>query len=82
MHTADIQAAIKKHGHSCASIGRQLGVTRRPVSAVVLGKAASRRIAQYIADLIGLPIETLWPGKYDLPRQTRKPRNPHRRKAP
>lgn len=72
MHAADIHAAIKKHGHSCASIGRLLGVTRRPVSAVVIGKAKSRRVAQYIADLIGLPIEQLWPGKYDAPRGRRK----------
>lgn len=73
MHPADIQSAIKKTGTSQAEIARQLRVSQVTVSNVVTGTTTSRRIAEAIATATGLPLDTLWPGKY--------PATPHTREA-
>lgn len=78
--SADIAYALKLRGFSQRAIAKKHGLSPSTVCNVISGSDTSRRVAQYIADLIGLPIEQLWPGKYDTPRQPRKPRNPSRRK--
>ncbi len=80
MHPADIIAACTKAGASQKTLAERLQISKQAINNTIHGKSRSRRIAQHIADLIGLPVERLWPGKYDTPRQPRKPRNPSRRK--
>lgn len=64
MQTLDIQYALKKAGDSQAEIARRCGVSQVTVSYVVAGKTTSRPIAEAIATATGLPLDTLWPGKY------------------
>lgn len=72
MHPADIKAALEKRGSSVSAIARALDRNFRTVSSVVRGVATSRLIANAVAEVVGLPIEQLWPGKYDAPRGRRK----------
>lgn len=71
MHPEDIKAAVRKQGHTLASVaaslrGRSLDapVTRGAVTRVVQGEVKSRRIAQEIARITGCSVRELWPGKY------------------
>jgi lambda repressor-like predicted transcriptional regulator len=64
MHPADIQAAIKKAGHSQAAIAAELRVSRMAVSHIIHGRGKSRRIASRIAQLVAIPLSDLWPGMY------------------
>ena len=71
MHPEDIKAALRKKGHTLASVaasirGRQhdAPVTRGAVTRVVQGVLTSRRIAQEIARITGRTVRELWPGKY------------------
>lgn len=64
----DIACALRLLGQRTGALATALGVSASLVSEVISGKSVSRRVAQHIADLIGLPIEQLWPGKYDAPR--------------
>ncbi|MBN9477390.1 MAG: hypothetical protein ABS43_03675 [Bordetella sp. SCN 67-23] len=66
MNPYDIQAAIKKAGHSQASIARKLRVSRTAVTYVVRGdsNSKSKRIAKTIAAITGKSLNELWPGLY------------------
>lgn len=64
MHPADIQCALKKARTSQAEIARQCGVSNVTVGYIVSGRSISRRIATAISVATGLPLDTLWPGKY------------------
>lgn len=64
MHPADIQCALKKARTSQAEIARQCGVSNVTVGYVVSGHTTSRRVATAISDATGLPLDTLWPGRY------------------
>ncbi len=70
MHPADIQAALKKKGITQAAIARQLSVSEMTVSRVVRGTDSSRRVAQAISDIIGIPLNNLWPERYGTPKRT------------
>jgi lambda repressor-like predicted transcriptional regulator len=64
MHPADIQAALKKKGASQQSVADQAGVTHSCVSHVIRGRGKSRRVADLVAAVTGIPVEKLWPGEY------------------
>lgn len=82
MHPADINAALKKAGYTQRRIAKDLGVRQPTVYLVVYGKGTSARIAKAIAQATGLPLSTLWPGKYDKPAAGRVPdRRDHDRRA-
>jgi lambda repressor-like predicted transcriptional regulator len=75
MHPEDIKAAIRKRGHTLATVAQRAGKVKAPrdsvptasaVSRVLHGQFQSRRIAQCISELIGVPLEQLWPGKYSV----------------
>lgn len=79
MHAEDIKAAIRKAGCTQAEIARALKVSRMAVGHVVANHGKSRRIAQRIATVTGIPVAKLWPGKYPdlehvqrIPEQQRK----------
>ncbi len=69
MHPADIQAALKKKGVTQAAIACKLGVSEMTVSRVVRGTDSSRRVAQAISEVIGIPVSTLWPERYGNPKR-------------
>ena len=64
MHAEDIKAAIRKAGSTQAAVARALSVSRMAVGHVVAANSKSRRIALAIAKATGIPVATLWPGKY------------------
>lgn len=64
MHHEDIKAAIRKKGVNQAQIARHLEVSEMMVSKVIKGTDKSTRVAKAIAKIVGLPVDTLWPGMY------------------
>ena len=68
----DIACALRLLGQRTGALATALGVSASLVSEVISGKSVSRRVAQHIADLIGLPVEQLWPEKYG---QTKRKKN-------
>jgi lambda repressor-like predicted transcriptional regulator len=67
MHPEDIKASVRKNGHTLSRIAQSVsrtGVTKGAVSRVVHGSVKSRAIALAISKATGLPVSTLWPGKY------------------
>jgi lambda repressor-like predicted transcriptional regulator len=71
LHPADIQAAIRKAGQTQAEIARALDVQEAAVSLVVHGRSKSRRVAQEISRVTGIPLTRLWPGAYEDAASTR-----------
>jgi lambda repressor-like predicted transcriptional regulator len=67
MHPEDIKAALKKKGSSQVKVARTLKLSRSAVAHVIEGRSKSRRIADEISRVTGIPIDELWPGKYDEP---------------
>jgi lambda repressor-like predicted transcriptional regulator len=61
MEPIDINYQLHKHKSSQAAIAKKLKVKRQTVNGVVHGKIVSRRIRKYIAKVIGLKINDLWP---------------------
>ncbi|MEW6314749.1 MAG: helix-turn-helix domain-containing protein [Pseudomonadota bacterium] len=73
MHPADIQAALLKAGTNQSRIAGGLRVSHNAVSLVIHGRGKSFRIAKAISRATGIPVNTLWPGRYQTPhRQQRK----------
>lgn len=64
MHPEDIKAALRKRGLTQAQIARNLNVSKTSVCYVIDGRASSRRVAEAIAQAVGLPMGTLWPKRY------------------
>jgi lambda repressor-like predicted transcriptional regulator len=64
MHPADIKAALQKAGSSQTAIAKQRKVSKTTVSDVIYGRTTSRPIADLIAQVTGLTLDELWPGKY------------------
>lgn len=65
MHPEDIKAALRKAGITPAAISREFCISDMAVSHVIAGRHKSRRIAQRISQVIGQPIDAIWPGKYE-----------------
>ncbi len=67
MHPIDITAAIHKADTSQTKIARSLNppVTQQCVSQVVYANQSSARVAEAISKAINIPIQKIWPGKYD-----------------
>lgn len=71
MHHEDIKAALRKKGVTPADLARHLKVSDQMVSGTIRGATKSSRIAAAISRVIEVPIETLWPGRYDNGRATK-----------
>jgi lambda repressor-like predicted transcriptional regulator len=65
LHHADINAALIKAGFNQSVIAEELDVSNTSVSLVIRGLSTSRRIANAISKATGLPVEKLWPGRYE-----------------
>jgi len=64
MHPADIKAAIQKRDSSQTKIAKAMKVSRSTITYVIQGRTKSRRVANAISAVTGLPVERMWPGKY------------------
>ncbi len=74
MDALDISYRLKRLGKTQAQIARELGVRQGVVSNVIHNRATAHGVATYIADLLEMRVEDLWPERYRF-----KPRVPARR---
>lgn len=72
MHPEDIKASIRKRNTNQSQIARDLGISVMTVSHVINGRGVSARVAGRISELIGLPVQAIWPGVYDGAKTRRK----------
>ncbi len=54
---------MRMNGVTSAVLADELGVASSTVSQVISGRATSTRIAKRIAQIVGQPVEVLWPPK-------------------
>lgn len=62
-HPADILAAVRKRGHSLASIARAHGISRRTASKALQEPCFTGEKA--IAAFLGCEPHEIWPNRYD-----------------
>jgi len=74
MDALDISYRLKRLGKTQTQIARDLGVRQGVVSNVIHNRATAHGVATYIADLLEMRVEDLWPERYRF-----KPRVPARR---
>lgn len=83
MKPAFIKAELEDKGVRAARIAERMGCTKTNVSEVIKGIRKSRRVATEISRVIGLPLDTVFPGQYPVARVTRHigcwPRRPIKR---
>ncbi len=78
MDALDISYRLKRLGKTQTQIARDLGVRQGVVSNVIHDRVTAHGVATYIAELLGMRVDELWPARYCF-----KPRGPatKRRKA-
>lgn len=81
MTPVEIRIALLRKGATVAATARKLALSRNTVSNVIHGYGKSRRVANAVSRITGIPVDTLWPGVYSRDRSrsggsvTRRPRN-------
>ena len=68
MHPEEIKAAMRIAGTTPAMLCDELQVAASSVSQTISGHIKSKRIQTRIADIIGKPIELIWPNQVVLRR--------------
>lgn len=63
MHPEQIKAAMRMKGVTPTALADELEVARSTMSQVISGRAVSARIRRAIANVVGLPVDALWPPK-------------------
>ena len=72
MDAVEINYRLRRLGKTQAQIAQEVGVSGGVVSNVIHGRITAYAVARYIAGLLGLKIEEIWPGRYVFkPRQRR-----------
>ncbi len=68
MHPEEIKAGMRMAGTTPAMLCDELGVAASSVSQTISGHIKSQRIQARIAQIIGKPIEVIWPNQVVLRR--------------
>ena len=63
-HPERIRAELRIKGVTFASLADELGLSMASVRNAVRGRGKSSRIANRISEILGVPVNTLWPGAY------------------
>lgn len=71
MDALDISYRLKRLGKTQTQIARDLGVRQGVVSNVIHDRVTAHGVATYIAELLGMRVDELWPARYCF-----KPRGP------
>lgn len=66
-----IRMSLGLHGISARSLARDLGYSHTAVARVIAGQERSWRIEAHIAQMLGLPVDMLFPGHGPRQRSTR-----------
>ncbi len=61
MHPADIKSLLEKAGYSQADVARMWKKSKSLVCRVIQGTNTSRPTQELIAELVGKPVNELWP---------------------
>jgi len=72
MHPEQIKAQLRMKGITPTALADELGVGHSGVSQVISGRVVSARIRAKIADILGMPVETLWPAVKPVLRRSRE----------
>lgn len=64
MDVIELIYLIRRAGHTQVSLAQKLGVSRAAVNDVIHNRGQSRRVASYIAEVVGADIHRLWPDRY------------------
>ncbi|KAA9180625.1 transcriptional regulator [Delftia sp. BR1] len=68
MHPEEIKAGMRMAGITPAMLCDELGVAASSVSQTISGHIKSKRIQSRIAQILGKPIEAIWPNQVVLRR--------------
>ncbi|OJX33628.1 MAG: hypothetical protein BGO75_05210 [Burkholderiales bacterium 68-20] len=68
MHPEEIKAAMRMAGTTPAMLCDELQVAASSVSQTISGHIKSKRIQSRIAQIIGKPVEVIWPNQVVLRR--------------
>jgi len=71
MHPEQIKAHLRMKGTTPTALADEMGVARSSMSLVISGKTVSRRIRAGIAEVIGMPVDVLWPPSKPVLRRSR-----------
>lgn len=63
-HAIWLQFELRKRGYTQAALAKLIGVHHATVNNVLHGRHPSHRVAEKVAELIGRPIQELFPGRY------------------
>ena len=64
MDALEISYRLKRLGKTQSAIARDLGVRQGVVSNVIHDRATAHGVASYIAELLGMRAEEVWPDRY------------------
>lgn len=59
-----LQFQLRKRGYTQAELAKLIGVHQSTVNNVLHGRETSHRVATKVAELLGRPIDELFPGRY------------------
>lgn len=71
MHPELIKAQIRMTGITPTALARELGVTHTCVAHVIAGRGISARVSQRISEVIGVPVNVIWPARAQPPMRGR-----------
>lgn len=69
-----IQCLLKERGLDQSDVAKILNVSGASVSGVILGKAASEKIERAISKALQLPVQSVFPRRYDAEGRSQRPR--------
>lgn len=64
MHHEDIKAALRKRGYTITRVAREMGLHQSTISTAIRPGRRSRPVEKKIADILGRPVEKVWPERY------------------
>lgn len=82
MDAVEINYRLRRLGKTQAQIAQEIGVSGGVVSNVIHGRITAYAVARYIASLLGLKIEEIWPGRYVFKPRQRRGNDTHREGRP
>lgn len=77
MDALEIIYRLRRLGKTQASLAGELAVSHSTINNVIHNRTTCHGVATHIAALLGIPVEALWPGRYEF-----KPRGRVRLRAP
>ena len=59
-----LQFELRKRGYTQAALAKLIGVSHSTMNNVLHGRATSHRVAEKVAELLGKPMQELFPDRY------------------